>query len=122
MNEPAVLTLHCPQCRELTEVVAEDNSLVCLVCGWRFDDRVAARFLAAAKPDPAAAERLLAEAADPTVAVILLDVVLGWGSHADPAGALAPAIRQARAIASAARSVSATKARRRSASSSTRPM
>lgn len=46
-------------------------------------------------------ERLLAEAADPTVAVILLDVVLGWGSHADPAGALAPAIRQARAIASA---------------------
>ena len=46
-------------------------------------------------------ERLLAEAADPTVAVILLDVVLGWGSHADPAGALAPAIRQACAIASA---------------------
>ena len=46
-------------------------------------------------------ERLLTEAADPTVAVILLDVVLGWGSHADPAGALAPAIRQARAIASA---------------------
>lgn len=46
-------------------------------------------------------ERLLAEAADPTVAVILLDVVLGWGSHADPAGALAPAIRQARAIAKA---------------------
>jgi len=46
-------------------------------------------------------ERLLAEAADPTVGVILLDVVLGWGSHADPAGALAPAIRQARAIAKA---------------------
>lgn len=46
-------------------------------------------------------ERLLTEAADPTVAVILLDVVLGWGSHADPAGALAPAIRQACAIASA---------------------
>jgi FdrA protein len=28
--------------------------------------------------------------ADPTVAVILLDVVLGYGSHPDPAGVLAP--------------------------------
>lgn len=44
-------------------------------------------------------ERLLKEAADPEVAVILLDVVLGYGAHADPAGALAPAIREARAIA-----------------------
>lgn len=41
-------------------------------------------------------ERLLAEAEDPTVAVILLDVVLGWGTHADPAGALAPALSEAR--------------------------
>ncbi len=32
------------------------------------------------------------EAADPEVAVILLDVVLGYGAHANPAGELAPAI------------------------------
>jgi succinyl-CoA synthetase alpha subunit len=44
-------------------------------------------------------ERLLKEAADPEVAVIVLDVVLGYGAHADPAGALAPAIREAKAIA-----------------------
>lgn len=46
--------------------------------------------------------RLLQEAADPSVAVIQLDVVLGYGAHPDPAGALAPAIRQARADAAAA--------------------
>jgi FdrA protein len=33
---------------------------------------------------------LRAAAADPSVAVVLLDVVLGLGSHADPAGVLAP--------------------------------
>jgi len=47
-------------------------------------------------------ERLLKEAADPEVAVIVLDVVLGYGAHADPAGALAPAIREAKAIAARA--------------------
>jgi len=36
--------------------------------------------------------RLRAEAADPAVAVILLDVVLGDGAHADPVGELAPVI------------------------------
>lgn len=36
--------------------------------------------------------RLLQEAADPEVSLILLDVVLGEGAHADPAGELAPAI------------------------------
>lgn len=41
-------------------------------------------------------ERLLHEARDPTVAVILLDVVLGYGAHPDPAGELGPAIREAR--------------------------
>ncbi|MEA2575351.1 MAG: FdrA protein [Chloroflexia bacterium] len=46
------------------------------------------------------AQRLLQEAADPEVAVLLLDVVLGFGAHADPAGALAPTIRQARELAS----------------------
>jgi len=39
--------------------------------------------------------RLEKEAADPGVAVILLDVVLGYGSHPDPAGELAPAISAA---------------------------
>jgi FdrA protein len=41
-------------------------------------------------------ERILEEAADPAVAVILLDVVLGYGSHADPASEMVPAIRKAK--------------------------
>jgi FdrA protein len=46
--------------------------------------------------DPLARAELLAEvAADPGVSVILLDVVLGYGSHPDPAGALLPAITAA---------------------------
>ncbi len=46
--------------------------------------------------DPLARAELLAQvAADPAVSVILLDVVLGYGSHADPAGALVPVIRDA---------------------------
>ena len=44
-------------------------------------------------------DRLLKEAADPTVRVILLDVVIGWGAHADPASELATAIFQAKKIA-----------------------
>ena len=40
-------------------------------------------------------ERILEEAADPEVAVILLDVVLGYGSHSDPAAEMAPVIRRA---------------------------
>lgn len=47
-------------------------------------------------------ERLLAEANDPETRVILLDVVLGYGAHPDPASALAPTIAQARAVAEAA--------------------
>jgi FdrA protein len=42
-------------------------------------------------------DRLRAEAADPEVGVILLDVVLGFGAHPDPAGELAPEIERARA-------------------------
>lgn len=41
--------------------------------------------------------RLHQEAEDPEVALILLDVVLGYGSHPDPASELAPAIAKARA-------------------------
>jgi FdrA protein len=44
-------------------------------------------------------ERMLQEAGDPAVALILLDVVLGFGAHADPAAAMLPAIGDARAIA-----------------------
>jgi FdrA protein len=56
------------------------------------------------KPHPmidqgARIERLMREAADPTVRVILLDVVIGWGAHADPASELATAVVQAKKIA-----------------------
>ncbi|MCK4450960.1 MAG: hypothetical protein KAX26_10240, partial [Anaerolineae bacterium] len=47
--------------------------------------------------------RLQQEAGDPEVAVILLDVVLGYGAHPDPASELAPAIARARAKAEEAR-------------------
>ena len=46
-------------------------------------------------------DRLGAESEDPTVAVILLDLVLGYGSHPDPAGALVPHLVRARAKAAA---------------------
>jgi FdrA protein len=41
--------------------------------------------------------RLRQEAADPQTGLILLDVVLGEGSHPDPAGELAPVIAEIRA-------------------------
>ncbi len=44
-------------------------------------------------------QRLLREAEDPEVAVVLLDVVLGYGVHPDPARDLVPVIHQARARA-----------------------
>jgi FdrA protein len=43
--------------------------------------------------------RLLQEADDPEVAIILLDIVLGYGAHPNPAGELAPAIAGARKAA-----------------------
>ena len=46
-------------------------------------------------------DRIAAEAADPTCGVLLLDLVLGHGAHADPAPELAEAVRAARATASA---------------------
>lgn len=45
--------------------------------------------------------RIVREARDPETAVIFLDVVIGYGSHADPAGMAAEAIREARAVAKA---------------------
>jgi succinyl-CoA synthetase alpha subunit len=47
-------------------------------------------------------EMIVATAAEPTVGVVLLDVVLGYAAHPDPAGALAPAVEEARAVARAA--------------------
>jgi succinyl-CoA synthetase alpha subunit len=41
-------------------------------------------------------ERIAATAEDPAAAVVLLDVVLGYGSHADPAGELSPVIEASR--------------------------
>jgi len=40
-------------------------------------------------------DRILQEAADPEVGVILLDVVLGYGAHEDPASVMVPVIRHA---------------------------
>jgi hypothetical protein len=42
--------------------------------------------------------RLLQEARDPQVAVILLDVVLGYGAHPDPAAELGSAVEEARRL------------------------
>lgn len=44
-------------------------------------------------------ERILKEAMDPEVAVILLDVVLGYGSHPDPASEMVPVIQKAKNLA-----------------------
>ncbi len=46
-------------------------------------------------------ERIAVEGDDPTCAVLLLDLVLGFGSHADPAEDLAAAIASARKAAAA---------------------
>jgi len=44
-------------------------------------------------------QRIIAEAKDPQTALILLDIILGFCSHDDPAGILVPAIVQAKEIA-----------------------
>lgn len=47
--------------------------------------------------DPELRNRMLGEAlADPRVAVVLLDVVIGYGAHADPAGLVATEMQRAR--------------------------
>jgi FdrA protein len=43
--------------------------------------------------------RLVEEAKDPEVAVIMMDFMLGYGSHSDPAGAMLSAISEAKKIA-----------------------
>ena len=46
-------------------------------------------------------DRILLEAANPRAAVLLLDVVLGYGVHPDPAGVLVPVLEKAREQAEA---------------------
>lgn len=46
-------------------------------------------------------ERLVREARDPEVAVVVMDFVLGYGAHEDPVGATLPAIAEAQGIAAA---------------------
>ena len=46
-------------------------------------------------------QAILETAADPRVAVLLLDVILGYGAHADPAAAVAPTLREAKRRAAA---------------------
>lgn len=43
--------------------------------------------------------RIIEEARDPSTAVILIDLVLGYGAHPDPAPEIAQAVREARVIA-----------------------
>jgi hypothetical protein len=45
-------------------------------------------------------ERMDREAADPEIAVVVLDCVIGYGSHEDPAGALAPVVVRMKRAAS----------------------
>jgi len=50
--------------------------------------------------DPSArVERMMAERDDGEIAVVLVDVVIGYGSHEDPAGAIAPAVEAMRKAA-----------------------
>ena len=50
--------------------------------------------------DPSArVERMMAERDDGEIAVVVVDVVIGYGSHEDPAGAIAPAVEAMRAAA-----------------------
>ena len=43
--------------------------------------------------------RLIQEARDPQVAVIMLDVVIGYGTHPDPASELGKAVEDAKSLA-----------------------
>ena len=95
-----------------TEQLGPIYSNVPLKPSWRIDPRIPPSAshvmidfgedeLTAGRPHPMIdqrlrLDRLAAEAADPATAVIMLDVVLGYGAHPDPADELAPAITAAR--------------------------
>ena len=69
----------------------EPSGHVCLDLGH--EDYTRGRPHPMIDPEPRV-EILRRHAADPEVGVLLLDVVLGYGSHPDPAGVVAPAIRE----------------------------
>jgi len=48
VNDEVLLPLYCPECRDLVEAVADAESLICMDCGWKFDEKVAAKFLSRA--------------------------------------------------------------------------
>jgi phage FluMu protein Com len=50
MSQEALLTLHCPQCKKISDVVTEGENLICLDCGYRFDEKTAARYLGRVPP------------------------------------------------------------------------
>jgi FdrA protein len=52
--------------------------------------------------------RIVPEAADPETAVVLLDVILGYGAHPDPAGELEQVLREARRSVAVVCSVTGT--------------
>jgi phage FluMu protein Com len=45
MSQEILLTLHCPQCKKISDVVTEAENLICLDCGYRFDEKTSARYL-----------------------------------------------------------------------------
>ena len=54
MHDDILLQLHCPQCATIVDVVTEGENLVCLECGWKFDERVTAKFLDRTQADSTA--------------------------------------------------------------------
>jgi FdrA protein len=44
------------------------------------------------------ARRILAEAADPAVAILLLDFIFGYNAASDPVGEILPALQEAQAL------------------------
>lgn len=64
MSQEALLTLHCPQCKKISDVVTEGENLICLDCGYRFDEKTAARYLGR---QPANDKAAALEAASPRV-------------------------------------------------------
>jgi FdrA protein len=75
---------------------APDTAHVCLDLGE--EEYTRGRPHPMIDPD-ARTESILEQARDPSTAVILLDVVLGHGSHADPASVVAPACERVAAMA-----------------------
>ncbi|GAA4725953.1 acyl-CoA synthetase FdrA [Pedococcus ginsenosidimutans] len=86
-----------PQLALGTDLTAKDHVVV------DFGDDALTRGRAHPMIDPTLRlERIATEATDPSCGVLLLDLVLGYGAHADPGPELASAVAGARATAAAA--------------------